>query len=248
MLPTYGPLAHALLEVAAFYGGLALYFRLKRRRPDPLPSRHRNAVLVAAAAGALVGSRALAMLEHPALLASLHGLAWLPFLAGTKTIVGGLLGGLVGVEAAKAVLGETRRSGDLFTYPLLLAIAVGRVGCLLAGVSDGTAGRPSSLPWALDQGDGVPRHPTALYEILFLGALALALRAAERRRPLREGELFARFLAGYLAWRLAVEFLKPVEPLALGLSAIQWACVLGLVHYARLFALGRFAPRPLQPA
>jgi hypothetical protein len=61
---------------------------------------------------------------------------------------------------------------------------------------------------------------------------------------LREGERFALFLTAYLVWRLAVEFLKPVEPFTLGLSAIQWACVLGLVHYARLFLTGRFAPRP----
>ena len=88
----------------------------------------------------------------------------------------------------------------------------------------------------------------AMIGLVALFGVALVLRAAERRRTLREGELFALFLAGYLAWRLGAEFLKPVEPLAFGLSAIQWACVLGLAHYARLFALGRFAPRPLQPA
>ena len=54
--------------------------------------------------------------------------------------------------------------------------------------------------------------------------------------------LFALFLSGYLLWRLGAEFLKPVEPLALGLSAIQWACILGLLHYLRLFAGRRFAP------
>jgi prolipoprotein diacylglyceryltransferase len=163
-------------------------------------------------------------------------------LYSAKTIVGGLLGGLLGVEATKALLGERARTGDLYVYPLILAIAVGRIGCFLAGVSDATAGTTSALPWAIDQGDGVLRHPTALYEILVLGALALALRTVERRRTLAPGALFALFLSGYLAWRLAAEFLKPVEPLALGLSAIQWACVLGLLHYARLFATRSFAP------
>jgi phosphatidylglycerol---prolipoprotein diacylglyceryl transferase len=169
----------------------------------------------------------------------------LVLLYANKTVVGGLLGGLVGVEAAKWAMKEKRRSGDLLTYPILVALVVGRVGCFLAGMEDGTAGLPSSLPWALDQGDGIPRHPTALYEIFFLLALWVALRAGETQRALREGERFALFMAAYLAWRLAVEFIKPVEPFALGLSAIQWACALGLVHYARLFLTGRFAPRPV---
>jgi prolipoprotein diacylglyceryltransferase len=249
MLGAYGPLAHLLFEIAAFYVGVRLYLREKAGAADPLAASTRGVVIAGAAVGALIGSRLLAALEHPGLFADASARDVLLLLYSTKTIVGGLLGGLVGVEAAKALVGEHRRSGDRFAYPLIAAIAVGRVGCFLAGVGDGTAGRPSALPWAFPQGDGVARHPTALYEIAFLLLLALGLRAWERRRALREGERFALFLTAYLAWRLVVEFLKPVEGLALGLSAIQWACVLGLLHYARLFALGRFAlragvPRP----
>jgi prolipoprotein diacylglyceryltransferase len=248
MLGESGPLVHLLFEVAAFYVGARVYFREKAREADPLPRGRRVAVIVAAAAGALVGSRLLAVLEHPGLFAGASASEVLVMLYANKTIVGGLLGGLVAVEVAKGVLGERRRSGDLLTYPILAAMVVGRVGCFLAGVEDGTAGLPSDLPWALDQGDGVPRHPAALYEVLFLLALWGALRTVEKRRLPREGERFALFLTAYLAWRLAVEFIKPVEPLALGLSAIQWACAVGLVHYARLFLTGRFAPRPVLTA
>jgi prolipoprotein diacylglyceryltransferase len=235
---------HGLLEIAGCLVGVRCYAALRRRRPDAITTERRTLILVGAALGALLGSRLLEAAEHPAGLAhaSLAG-AFIAFYQG-KTIVGGLLGGLIGVEAVKAWIGEQRRSGDLFVYPLLIAIMVGLVGCLLAGVADGTAGRPSSLPWAFDQGDGVPRHPTALYEILFLALLWAALRATEARRPFHEGALFACFLSAYLAWRLGVEFLKPVTPLALGLSAIQWACVAGLLHYLRLFAFRRFAVPP----
>jgi hypothetical protein len=34
-----------------------------------------------------------------------------------KTIIGGLLGGLFGVELIKKVIKEKKASGDLFTYP-----------------------------------------------------------------------------------------------------------------------------------
>ncbi len=238
------PAIHGLFEVAAVLVGARLYVALRSRRSDPVPDTRRTTVLIGAAVGALVGSRALAALEHPGLFDGASASQAMLLLYGTKTIVGGLLGGLLGVEATKRVLGERRRTGDLFVYPLILAIAIGRVGCFLTGVTDGTTGVATGLPWAVDHGDGVPRHPAALYEILFLAALAVALRQAEKRWALPNGALFALFMAGYLGWRLAVEFLKPVEPLALGLSAIQWACVLGLLHYARL-ALGRhFAMSP----
>lgn len=35
-------------------------------------------------------------------------------------------------------------------------------------------------------------------------------------------------LAGYLAWRVAVDSLKP-QPLLAGMSVIQWACIGGLL-------------------
>ena len=34
-----------------------------------------------------------------------------------------------------------------------LAAGVGRIGCFLSGLPDGTYGLPSSLPWAIDLGD-----------------------------------------------------------------------------------------------
>ena len=33
---------------------------------------------------------------------------------------------------------------------------------------DNTYGTPTSLPWAINFGDGIPRHPTQLYEVAFL--------------------------------------------------------------------------------
>jgi prolipoprotein diacylglyceryltransferase len=70
----------------------------------------------------------------------------------------------------------------------------------------------------------VGRHPTQLYEIVFLVVLALVL---SRGQGWREGARFRIFMAGYLAWRLAIDFLKP-QPLVSGLNLIQWACVAGL--------------------
>jgi phosphatidylglycerol---prolipoprotein diacylglyceryl transferase len=91
------------------------------------------------------------------------------------------------------------------------------------------------MPWGVDFGDGVRRHPTQLYEIA-AAALAWPLLARARPRLAAEpGLLFKLLLSGYLAWRLAVDFIKPV-PYAypLGLSGIQWLGVLALAAYLPL--------------
>jgi prolipoprotein diacylglyceryltransferase len=154
-------------------------------------------------------------------------------------VVGGLLGGWFGVEIAKRMTGIRRRTGDLFVLPLCVSIAVGRVGCLLAGLADDTYGKPTSLPWALDLGDGIGRHPVQLYEILYLVLVGVLLSTNIR---LAEGARFRIFLAAYLAWRIAIDFLKP-QPLIHGMNPIQWACVAGLAALGALYLKDRRASR-----
>jgi hypothetical protein len=68
----------------------------------------------------------------------------------------------------KRYIGLRQSTGDLYAIPLALGIAIGRIGCFLTGLSDNTYGTPTNLPWAINFGDGIPRHPTQLYEIAFL--------------------------------------------------------------------------------
>jgi prolipoprotein diacylglyceryltransferase len=112
---------------------------------------------------------------------------------------------------------------------------IGRVGCFLAGLEDGTFGNPSALPWAIDFGDGVPRHPTQLYEILFAGLLWWGLAGLRGRLAVRSGLLFKLMLVSYLGWRLLVDGIKPIPYVyPLGLSGIQWVCLIGLAIYLPL--------------
>jgi len=94
---------------------------------------------------------------------------------GGKTIVGALIFGLISVELMKRYIGVRQSTGDLYAIPLALGIAIGRIGCFLTGLDDNTYGTPTTLPWAINFGDGIPRHPTQLYEIAFLVALIPAL-------------------------------------------------------------------------
>lgn len=238
---------HPVFETLAYTAGYAVFRHMRARQGDVVAEPQRWTVLAAAAVGALLGSRLLGLAEQwPTVLQ-----AWrsgrtvaLLFSPGGKTIVGGLLGGWLGVEIVKRITGIRRRTGDLFALPLCVGIAVGRIGCLLAGLSDDTYGKPTSLPWAVDFGDGLGRHPVQLYEIAFLGLLALAVSAPNR---LREGSRFRIFLAGYLAWRIAIDFLKP-QPLLLGMNLIQWTCAAGLCALGVLGWFDRRSARRRMPA
>ena len=223
---------HLLCEVLAYTLGFRLYTYLRTTHADRISDAHRQWIFVGAAAGALLGSRLLGLLEHPELLLHPPG-GWLYYFTN-KTIVGGFLGGLLGVELTKKRLGVTASSGDLMVFPILLGLSIGRLGCFFSGLEDGTFGTATTLPWGINFGDGIHRHPTNLYEMLFLGVLALLLWGLERwRGPLGDGRRFELFLGGYLLFRLLVEFIKPTAALpGLGLTAIQWACVAGLGYYA----------------
>ncbi|HEX8904223.1 MAG TPA: prolipoprotein diacylglyceryl transferase family protein, partial [Longimicrobiaceae bacterium] len=235
---------HQVLEAVGCFLAFRLYLTLRRRGGDPLPAERRLVLLAAATVGAALGSKLLAIADNPAPVIAHPDLRVL--MAG-KTIVGGLLGGLIAVEMAKRWVGETTPTGDLYVFPLIVGIGVGRVGCFLTGLADDTVGVATGLPWGIDFGDGVPRHPTQLYEIGFLALLAGAL-GWRARRPYPRGDLFKLFMAAYLAWRLAVDFIKPQHVSLLGLTPIQLACLAGLIwyapHFPRLLGLASPSPSP----
>jgi len=203
---------HLFFEALGYVAGVLVY--LRNRANETVSEQQRATVLTGAALGAAIGARLLVFFQG-------------------KTIVGGLLGGLIGVEIAKLIAGIKRSTGDRFVYPLITAIAIGRIGCFLMGPADKTAGLPTNLPWGIAMGDSVRRHPVALYEIAFLIALGFLLRRSFRV----DGDRFRIFLMSYLAFRFFEDFLKPdPPPILFGLTSIQIACALGVLYYVLVFS------------
>lgn len=237
--------SHLILDVIAFYAATRYYLHKKSNHPGMVSGEDRWTLIIGAAVGALIGSRLLASLEDiPYTLAHFSLMA----IYAQETIVGGIIGGILGVEIAKKLKSIKISTGDLFVYPLILGIMVGRVGCFLTGVSDHTAGLPCSLAWCFDQGDGIARHPTALYEIVFLGLFWIVLAKMEKRIFLENGALFRLFVIGYSLFRLSVDFIKPRETLFLGLSSIQiGALFIAIFYLAELMWRYHHRPFPGKP-
>ena len=222
-------LLHAVMETLAFFIGFRYFLYLRKRQGDHINSPNRVWVIIGAIFGALIGSRLVGSLERPYELFMTHNL--FDYVMSNKTVVGGFTGGLIGVEVAKKIIGEKQSSGDIFVYPMILALIIGRIGCFSMGVFEETYGLPTSLPWGMNLGDGISRHPVDLYEILFLILLWIGLKQLQKRRTFESGALFKLFMIFYLLFRFLLEFIKPHYTYQIPLSTIQIVCLAGLLYY-----------------
>ena len=214
-IPT-NPHLHLLFDVLAWAAAALLAHRLYRWRLRDLSARIAGqtgrAYVLALVAGAVAGAwgfgswnTALTLVPHP-----------------SHSIAGALAGAIVAVELYKAGRGIRGSTGVIWVGPIALGIAVGRLGCLFAGLSDETFGIPTGLPWGVELGDGIARHPVQLYESLsMLAFLAVYLVALARRARWTEDRAFYLFILFYAAQRFVWEFLKPYPRLLGPLDLFQ---------------------------
>ncbi|MGZ3254067.1 MAG: prolipoprotein diacylglyceryl transferase [Burkholderiaceae bacterium] len=244
---TTAHLIHLFFEWCAIAVGVQVY-RVQRRHngQSGILAPGQYAVIIGCILGAAIGNKLVFWLEFPHLWQSAsHDInIWM----SGQSIVGGLLGGLIGVEIAKKLTCFTQSTGDNFVLPLMVGTVLGRIGCFLAGLHDGTYGNPTQLPWGVDFGDGITRHPTQLYDMIFVlvcGGGLLLLKNHWKEKP---GLLFKFYLSGYLLWRLLVDGIKPVPyDYGAGLSGIQITCLFALLFYSpfvmkQLFQSKKYAP------
>lgn len=224
-------LLHGIFEFIGIFIAFRYYLYLSRRHDDGISRTNRIWIIVGATFGAVLGARIAGSLELAyELKMTANKLA---YFWGNKTILGGLLGGLAGVELVKKAINEKHSSGDLLTFPLILGIIIGRIGCFTTGVYEETYGLPTSLPWGMNLGDGILRHPVTLYEILFLIAAWIGLVQLEKRYELTEGSRFKLFMIAYCLFRFMLDFIKPGWRYLAGLGTIQVTALLGLLYYIR---------------
>jgi phosphatidylglycerol:prolipoprotein diacylglycerol transferase len=175
-------------------------------------------------------------------------------------VIGGIAGGIVGVELCKKLIGHARSTGDAFALAIPPGHAIGRVGCLLQGCCYGT---PTSLPWSVrypsssfahasqvargalssSAVSSLPVHPAPVYEFVFdLCLWGLLLAARPRLRA--HGSLFRLYLACYAAFRFLAEFFRgdSVPPSGFFLKPVQVLLLVAALAYGlRLSASERAA-------
>lgn len=223
------PYIHAVFDVAAWLGSMAAFWLSTRHLlpASALPGNrvpHPGLYAVTAGAGALCGAMFFGTAN--ALLSGLQALGF--------SMVGGIAGAIAAVEAFKRVTGVTGSTGIAFAAPFAATVAIGRLGCFFSGLDDFTYGTPADVPWAVDFGDGILRHPVQLYESLAMAALFVVLIQRFRARDrfwLTNGFYLA--VGWYGLQRFVWEFFKPYATLLGPFNLFHFVC-LGLVLYALL--------------
>ena len=145
-------------------------------------------------------------------------------------------GGLIGAVVLTWLVTQMKRLSfltvtDLMCPLLIIAYAIGRIGCLLVGDDYGI---PSDLPWAMSFPEGSPPttlrvHPTQLYDTICMTIL-FAILWSIRKKDLPTGWMTAITFIALGVQRFLVEFLRHTTPSSIpGISQAQIIAVLFVV-------------------
>ena len=148
---------------------------------------------------------------------------------GGLSFHGGLFGGILGAVVYCLVKRiSILKIADLFAPSVMVAYAIGRIGCLLNGCC---YGGPTEMPWGMrffDDGHWTVRsHPTQLYASLLSFVFFAGLVWLERRRTYL-GQVFCWYLIGASVERFLMEIWRAgttSDVVALGLTDVQWLCL-----------------------
>jgi phosphatidylglycerol---prolipoprotein diacylglyceryl transferase len=207
--------------------GLAVYFFEAKRQHR----MNENGFMIAFGAllGGTIGAKLLVWAINYQYLVS-HFPQWEVLLSG-RSIVGGLIGGSIGAIITKRILKIKEKRGNLFAPAIAIGVAIGRLGCFFQGCC---YGKSTSLPWGVDFGDGIMRHPTQLYESLFMFAMFVYLQLVKSDLKLQPGQLFKRLMIMYFVFRFLIEFIRVEGELIFGLSVFQVISIGAIIYLSRV--------------
>ncbi len=151
------------------------------------------------------------------------------------TIWGAVLGAALGIWIYNRFSQHSfARMADILAPGIILAQAVGRVGCTILGDDYGIA---TSLPWGFVYTHPnspayflglTPTHPVVLYEIIYnLIIFGVLLTLRKKLQP--DGSLFLVYLSFYSIWRIASDFLREGSNFLFGLHQAQFIGVVVLI-------------------
>jgi phosphatidylglycerol---prolipoprotein diacylglyceryl transferase len=150
------------------------------------------------------------------------------------TIWGAVLGATIGVWIYSLFSRHFRFTllADMIAPGIILAQAIGRVGCTFNGCCYGiNSNSPVAVIYTHPHSYapvGLPVLPTATFEIFFdLAVFGILLLLRGKLKP--EGSLFAVYFAFYAAWRLGIDFIREGTPFLFGLHQAQ---VIGIIILA----------------
>ncbi|WP_273432348.1 prolipoprotein diacylglyceryl transferase [Chitinibacter tainanensis] len=158
-----------------------------------------------------------------------HPLSVFKLWEGGMAFHGGFLGVLVAMYLFGRKTGRSFLQVTDFIAPLVpLGLAAGRLGNFINGELWGRV-TDATMPWAMvfpQAHDGLPRHPSQLYQFTLEGMLLFAILWWFSSKQRKTGQISALFLLGYGAFRFVAEFAREPDDflglLYMNFSMGQW--------------------------
>lgn len=222
---SFGVPAYSFFVLLGLAVGVAVYF-YEARRGKKL-SEQGFFIFIGSLAGGALGAKLMELaINYKLVLAA----ASPEVLLSGRTIVGGLIGGAAGAMLTKKAMGLNERRGNFFAPAIAAGLAIGRLGCFFQGCCYGV---PTPLPWGVNFGDNIPRHPTQLYESAFMLLMFVYLEKVKNRPNLAPGRLFDVLMMSYFTFRFFIEFIRVEKPAFWGLTVFQLISLAVIIYFNR---------------
>lgn len=140
---------------------------------------------------------------------------------GGMSFHGGMLGVFLALYLFARKTGRSFFQVSDFIAPMVpLGLGFGRLGNF---INKELWGRPaeSSIPWAMDYGDHIARHPSALYQALTEGLLLFVILFVFTRKPRPAMSVSGLFMLCYGSFRFITEFFRTPDS-HLGYVMFDW--------------------------
>ncbi len=197
----YYGLVYVLGLVLAFF----IFRKLARDRKIPMSEDDMLDYLLYCALGVLIGSRLFYFIFYSPWTLLQNPLEFFMVWHGGMSFHGGLIGVVVlGIIFCLRKGYDILEIADISVIPAILALAIGRITNFINGE---LYGRVTDVPWAVDFGDGLPRHPSQLYEAA-KGFFTFTTLWLLRNKDFKKGTLFSLFLLMYGTFRFLIEFVR----------------------------------------
>lgn len=211
---SFGPLAiswYSLSYVAGILLGWAYSNKLLALSPSYVSKKNIEDFVTWLIIGVIIGGRLGHVIFYDPAKYLTNPVEILKTYEGGMSFHGGILGaGLAAYLFCKKYNLKFLALGDLISNTAPIGLALGRVANF---INAELYGKPSDVPWAVifPMTDGLPRHPTQIYEALLEGVVLFLIMQyfAYKHHLLKNpGQMSGLFLIFYSFFRSFIEFFK----------------------------------------
>ena len=208
--------------------------RARAKRSDsPVPKSRVDDLIFYCALGVFIGGRVGYMLIYAPDTLMANPLSLFFVWQGGMSFHGGLIGVLTAMALFARRLHQPFFAVTDFIAPWVpIGLGLGRIGNFINGE---LWGAPTHVPWAVIV-NGVPRHPSQLYEAFLEGLVLFVVLWSYSRKPRPRMAVSGLFLLLYGIFRTAVEFIR-LPDANIGYLAFGWV-TMGQVLSAPMILFG----------